>query len=108
MRHATVQLSGRIGVHVAIDTSVTLPESAGGGTAKDVTEFVTKEATNGVFSRCMATSMLRYALGEGPAEATDCSIKEIHVRFGNSDQSFASLVREVALSKALSVRGSGQ
>jgi hypothetical protein len=94
--------------NVAIDTSVTLPESAGGGTAKDVTEFVTKEATNGVFSRCMATSMLRYALAEGPVEATDCSVKEIHVRFGNSDQSFASLVREVALSKALSVRGNGQ
>ena len=94
--------------NIAIDTSVTLPESAGGGTAQDVTEFVTKEASNGVFSRCMTTNMLKYALAEGPADATDCSVKDIHVRFGNTDQSFASLVREIALSKALSVRGSGQ
>jgi hypothetical protein len=94
--------------NVAIDTSVELPESAGGGTAKDVTEFVTKEASNGVFTRCMATNMLKYALGEGEATATDCSVKEIHVRFGNTDQTFASLVREIAASKALSVRGNGQ
>jgi hypothetical protein len=94
--------------NVAIDTSVDLPESAGGGTAKDVTEFVTKAASNGVFSRCMTTNMLKYALGEGEASATDCSVKDIHVRFGNTDQTFASLIREIAVSKALSVRGNGQ
>ena len=50
---------------------------------------------------------LQSALAEGPVNATDCSVKEIHDKFLATDQSFASLLREIALSKTLSVRGAG-
>jgi len=91
----------------AIDTSVTLPDFSGGGTAADVTEFVTKVAGNGVYTRCLTTNMMKYALGEGPVTANDCSVKEVHDAFLMTDQSFASLLRQIALSKTLSVRGMG-
>jgi len=91
----------------AIDTSVTLPDFAGGGSAADVTAFVTQEAGNGVFSRCLTTNMMKYALAEGPVDANDCSVKEVHDGFLATDQSFASLLRQIALSKTLSVRGTG-
>jgi len=92
---------------VAIDTSVTLPEFAGGGTVANVAEFVAKEASNGVFSRCLTTNMMKYAIAQGPVDATDCSVKEVHDKFLATDQTFASLLREIALSKTLSVRGTG-
>jgi hypothetical protein len=92
---------------VAIDTSVTLPDFAGGGTVADVAEFDAKEASNGVFSRCLTTNMLKYAIAEGPVDAVDCSVKEVHDKFLATDQTFASLLREIALSKTLSVRGTG-
>jgi hypothetical protein len=91
----------------AIDTSVTLPDFSGGGSAADVTEFVTKVGGNGVFSRCLTTNMMKYALAEGPVAATDCAVKEVHDGFLVTDQSFASLLREIAVSKTLSVRGNG-
>jgi hypothetical protein len=85
-----------------------LPDFAGGGTVADVSAFASKEASNGVYSRCLVTNMLKFALAEGPVNATDCSVKEIHDRFLATDQSFASLLREIALSKILSTRGPGQ
>jgi hypothetical protein len=91
--------------NVAIDTSVTLPDFAGGGTVANLSEFATKEASNGVFSRCLTTNMMKYAVAEGPVDATDCSVKEVHEKFLATDQTFASLLREIALSKTLSVRG---
>ncbi len=91
-----------------IDTSVTLPDFAGGGTVADVSAFATEEASNGVYSRCLVTNMLKFALAEGPVNATDCSVKDIHDRFLASDRSFASLLRAIALSKTLSTRGPGQ
>jgi hypothetical protein len=94
--------------NVPIDTSVTLPDFAGGGMVADVAEFAAKEASNGVFSRCLTTNMMKYALAEGPVDATDCSVKDVHDKFLTTDQSFASLLREIALSKTLSVRGPGQ
>ncbi len=89
----------------AIDTSVTLPDFAGGGTVANEAEFAAKVAGNGVFSRCVTTNIMKYALAEGAVDATDCSVQEVHDKFLTTDQSFASLIREVALSKTLSVRG---
>jgi hypothetical protein len=91
----------------AIDTHVTLPDFAGGGDVANLGEFTAKVANNGVFSRCVTTNIMKYALAEGPVDANDCSVKEVHDKFLMTDQSFASLLREVALSKTLSVRGTG-
>jgi hypothetical protein len=91
----------------AIDTSVTLPDFAGGGSAANVVDFATKESGNAVFSRCLATNMMKYAVAEGPVSALDCSVKDVHDKFLTTDQSFASLLREIAVSKTLSVRGTG-
>jgi hypothetical protein len=90
---------------IAIDTSVMLPDFAGGGTVANLAEFSDKEANNGVFSRCLTTNMMKYAIAEGPVDATDCSVKEVHDKFAMTDQTFASLLREIAISKTLSVRG---
>jgi hypothetical protein len=49
--------------------------------------------------------MMKYAIAEGPVDALDCSVKEVHDKFLTTDQSFASLLKEIALSKTLSVRG---
>src|SRR5439155_18263455 len=60
----------------AIDTSVTLPPFAGGGDVADVVAFAAKESGNGVFSRCLTTNMMKYAIAEGPVDAVDCSVNE--------------------------------
>jgi len=88
---------------------VTLPDAAGGGDVKDVTGFMETVTQNGTYSRCLSTNMLKYALGgAGAITANNCSVKSIHDAFKTSDQSFASLVRGVALSKTLAVRAGGQ
>jgi hypothetical protein len=90
----------------AIDTSVTLPPLAGGGNVKDVSAFMDTITQNGTYSTCLSTNMLKYALGgAGTITATDCSVKSIHDAFQSTDQSFRSMVRSVALSKTLAVRG---
>jgi hypothetical protein len=93
----------------AIDTSVKLPELAGGKDVKDVSEFMDTIAQNGTYSTCLSTNMLKYALGGGGAiTASDCSVKSIHDAFATTDQSFRNMVRSVALSKTLAVRAGGQ
>ncbi len=92
-----------------IDTSVTLPDAVGGGAAKDVTELMDTVTQNGTYSRCLSTNMLKYALGgAGTVSAADCSVKSIHDAFKATDQSFANMVRGVALSKTLALRAGAQ
>ncbi len=93
----------------AIDTSVKLPALAGGAQVTDVTQLIDTVTQNGTYSVCLSTNMLKYALGSaGAITSTDCSVKSIHDSFKTTDQSFASLVRQVALSKTLAVRKGAQ
>jgi len=88
---------------------VKLPPLAGGLQVTDVTHFIDTVTKNGTYSTCLSTNMLKYALrGAGAITSSDCSVKSIHDTFKTTDQSFASMVRGVALSKTLAVRAGGQ
>jgi hypothetical protein len=91
-----------------IDTSVTLPPSAGGAKVQDAIGLEHAVADNGVFTRCMATNFMRYARAQAQStlNSTDCSVNDVRTQFnGGTDQSFAGLIRAIAISKDLSVRG---
>lgn len=82
----------------AIDTNATLPAVVGGAQVKSVFELVDVVTQNGRFSHCMASNLMRYALSDDsllPGE--DCSVVKLNERFRATDQSFASLIREIAV-----------
>jgi hypothetical protein len=63
---------------------------------------------SGAFAKCMAKNLLAYALAEGAQlSSISCSTQAIADGFAASDQSFSSLVREVAISRTFSVRSAG-
>jgi hypothetical protein len=92
-----------------IDASSTLPKGAGGNRVENVNDLALAVAGNGVFTRCLTSNLVKYALAEEVAvlTANDCAVREVHDKFSSSDQSFKSLMREIAISKALSVRAVG-
>jgi hypothetical protein len=90
-----------------INASVTLPASAGGTVAQNAVEMGQALATTGAFSACAATKLLTYALAETGVRGASCATKAVAERFKNTDQSFAALVREVAISKTLTHRSGG-
>jgi hypothetical protein len=90
-----------------INASVTLPASAGGTVAQNAVEMGGALASTGAFSACAATKLLTYALAETGVKGTSCATKAVADRFKNTDQSFAALVREVAISKTLTHRSGG-
>jgi hypothetical protein len=90
-----------------INASVTLPASAGGGVAQNAVEMGQALATSGAFSACAATKLLTYALAETGVKGNSCATKAVAERFKATDQSFAALVREVAISKTLTHRSGG-
>jgi hypothetical protein len=92
-----------------IDASSTLPANAGGVLIKDAAELSKAVADNGVFTRCLTSNLIKYALAEEVATLTanDCAVEEVVTHLQATDQSFTSLVREIALSKSLSQRAVG-
>jgi hypothetical protein len=90
-----------------IDASVTLPDTVGGGTAADAVAVGQALATSGAFSACVATKLLTYALAETGVKGDSCATKVVADSFKNSDQSFAALVKAVAISKTLTHRSGG-
>jgi hypothetical protein len=90
-----------------INAAVTLPASAGGGPVQNAVEMGQALATTGAFSSCAATKLLTYALAETGVKGTSCATKAVAERFQATDQSFAALVREVAISKTLTHRSGG-
>lgn len=89
----------------AIDTSATLPEVAGGTPIKNVFELVQAVTENGRFSHCVAANLMRYVLADAsllPSE--DCAVAKANTAFRSTDQSFANLVKEVAVSQTISTR----
>ena len=91
----------------AIDASVTLPPVAGGTVAMNAVEMGQALATSGAFANCLGSKLLTYALAETGVRGASCATKAVAERFKNTDQSFAALVREVAISKTLTHRSGG-
>lgn len=90
-----------------INAAVALPPSAGGTMIQDAVGMGQALATTGVFSSCVATKLLTYALAETGVNGNSCASKVVAERFKNTDQSFAALVREVAISKTITQRTGG-
>jgi hypothetical protein len=90
-----------------IDASVVLPETAGGAEAQNAVEVGSALASTGAFSACVATKLMTYALAETGVLGNSCATKIVSEAFANTDQSFASLVKTVAVSKTLTHRSGG-
>jgi hypothetical protein len=90
-----------------IDASVTLPDAAGGGSVTDAVGMAQELAVSGGFARCLAKNLLGYALAEGAVGLDSCSTQAVVDGFNQTDKSFSSLVREVAISQTLMQRTAG-
>jgi hypothetical protein len=102
-RYRTMDPQGRV-----IDSSVTLPASAGGGLAKDTIDMETQVANAPGFAACVAKNMLNWALAEGSSlTPTSCPATAVAVGFGTSDKSYSALLREIAVSEAFTNRSAG-
>jgi hypothetical protein len=92
----------------AIDATVDLPPLAGGNHVTNGIGLEQVVAGNGIFTRCMATNFMRYARAEAQStlNSTDCDAKAVQDNFeAASNQSFGGLVRSIAISQDLAVRG---
>ena len=104
-RFRTMDSKGR-----PIDTTVTLPDQVGGGTAKDALDVAKQIAASGAFAKCMGRNLVNYALADvsaGAAEINSCATDKVFQAFTKTDQSFSSLVKAVATSAAFSNRLKG-
>lgn len=90
-----------------INASVTLPASAGGMVANSATEMGQALANTGVFSGCVATKLLTYALAETGVNGDSCATKAVAEAFKATDGTFPALVRTVAMSKTITQRSGG-
>jgi hypothetical protein len=91
----------------AIDASVVLPAAAGGATVSDAVGMADQLAVTGGFARCLAKNLLGYALAEGAVAIDSCSVQAVVDEFNQTDRTFTSLVREVAISQTLIQRAAG-
>ncbi len=91
-----------------IDPAVTLPEEAGGLAVANAVEL--GAAISGEpFIACMAKSFFDYALAEGSVALDGCEVEAVlDARSASGDLSFSELVRKVALSKTLTMRGGAE
>lgn len=87
-----------------IDATVTLPD---GTTLSSAVELSQHLATGGVFSACMVKNFFAFALAEGGPNLNSCAVQNVVDRFSTTDQSFASLIREIALSNTVAQRSAG-
>jgi hypothetical protein len=88
----------------SIDPAVTLPEEAGGAAVANAVEL--GAAVGDQFVACLTKSFFDYALAEGSVELDGCEVEAVlEAQSASGDHSFTELVRQVALSKALAVRG---
>jgi Protein of unknown function (DUF1585) len=66
-------------------------------------------ASSNLFTDCMATKLLLYALAEPVSVKTDsCATRMVAGEFAASDGSFPALVRAVVGSRALTHRAAGR
>ncbi|MFO7180945.1 MAG: DUF1592 domain-containing protein, partial [Pseudomonadota bacterium] len=102
-RYRTVDEQGR-----PIDASVTLPDAAGGAFVENAVQMAEQFAQSGAFVTCMAKNLIGFALAEGAnVDTTSCSTRAVVERYAAGEPTFATLVREVALSETLALRARG-
>ncbi len=95
-RYRTMDPQGR-----PIDPSVTLPALFDNQLAPDAVAMQNAIAQHPGFTACFGKNMLNWALAEGSQlTPTSCATQAIVSGFNASDKSFASLLREVAVSQA--------
>jgi hypothetical protein len=88
-----------------IDPAVTLPADAGGQSVANAAELGAAVA-EGPFVTCLTKSFFDYALAEGTVAVDGCEVEAVlDARSASADLSFSRLIREIATSRALSVRG---
>jgi hypothetical protein len=103
-RYRTEDAQGR-----PIETTVTLPQTVGGAKVENAQEMAQVFASGNLFTNCMATSLIRYALAEPIAvKADSCATSMVAGEFAASDGSFPALVRAVAGSRGLTHRAAGR
>jgi hypothetical protein len=91
-----------------IDPSVTLPDAAGGGAARDAVEMAKKLADSGSFEVCMSKNLLVFAMAEGTDISADsCATQAVAANFKTSGRTFGDLVQEIAVSKGFTTRTAG-
>jgi hypothetical protein len=91
-----------------IDPSVTLPQSHGGARVASAVELAQALATDDAFTRCMAKTVLVYALADGaPMKRDDCAVKRVVERYLEEGRTFGDLVKEVAVSSISMDRAAG-
>jgi hypothetical protein len=89
----------------AIDTSTKLPPVAGNIAVQNVFEFVDAATKNGRFSHCITANLIRYALADASLlSSEDCAVTKANAAFRATDQSFSSLIKEVAVAQTVSTR----
>jgi hypothetical protein len=91
-----------------IDPSVTLPEALGGTDVAGAAELGAVLGASDAFTACVAKSFLLSAMPEarGNVEQVACSASDVVAAYrAGADESFAGLVRAIALSRALRERG---
>jgi hypothetical protein len=91
-----------------IDPATTLPPTAGGGMAKNAADMAAQIVSSGAFAKCMSKNMIAYALAE-PVElkTKSCSTEAVATALQATDQTFVSLLKEVAVSKTFTNRNAG-
>jgi hypothetical protein len=90
-----------------IDPAVTLPAEVGGVAVGNAVEL--GAAVSERFVACMTKSFFDYALAEGSVKLDGCEVGAVlEAQDASGDRSFSELVRRVALSRALAVRGAAQ
>jgi hypothetical protein len=95
-----------------IDGHTTLPPTIGGQTVQSAVELADVLAHSDVFTNCMATTMLKYALLDATvelplplAQQKGCAAAGIaHALRTSSKQSFSDLIKATAMSPAFAIR----
>jgi hypothetical protein len=104
-RSRTMDLEGR-----PIDDAwitATLPDAAGAVDVRGAGEMAQAVVASGAMQACMAKNLIEFALGDtsqGGAPIDSCAVRAVIDRFQAGDQSFTSLLREIATSSTLSQR----
>jgi hypothetical protein len=99
-------------------TTATLAPRLGGGTVSNARELAQALLDSGGLVRCMAMNIMNFALADvsqGGANVPDsrynptssCAVKALVDRFKTTDQSFTSLVKEIAASETFMLRSKG-
>lgn len=102
-RYRTTDPEGR-----PIDPSVTLPQLFDNEVAGDAVEMQAKIAGNPSFDACFSRNLMNWALAEGSQlMPTSCATQAVADAFAQSDQTFSSLLKAVALSRTFTHRNAG-